>query len=232
MKFIVAAITLLFTHNLHAQDSSRIFLNAGTSISDIAVAKKYRFKEFKQGQVLFNDNRSHTGLLNYNFLNGEIMFTAAVGDTLAIAKDQMLNIKRVTIDTASYVYNNGYMELIRENKTGTLAKKQQFFVVAKEKIGGYNIASETSSIDSYSSFMDREDNQHKLAVRENITLQLKTDYYIGDVYNHFLLVNRKNLDKIFFKKREQLNNYLKEHTVDLRKETDVISLFIFLTETM
>lgn len=231
MKFIIAAITLFFTHTLAAQDSTRIFLGVGARISDIDNAKKYRFKEFKQGSILFNDNLINNGLLNYNFLNGEIMFIAGNGDTLAIADEQMLNIKRVTIDTINFVYNKGYLELMLENKSGALARKQQYFVVSREKIGGYNIASETSSIDSYSSFTDRQDNKHNLVVRENISLRLKTDYYIGDAYKLFLPLNKKNLNKIFFKKRKELDNYLKEHDVDFNKEKDVMSLFIFLTET-
>ncbi len=231
MKFLVA-IALFFTHHVVAQDSTRIFLAAGTSISDAGASKKYRFKEFKPGSVLFYDNLSNNGPLNYNFLNGEIMFIAPNGDTLAIANEQMLNIKRVSIDTVSFVYNKGYLEIMRENKAGVLARKQQYYVVSKEKIGGYNFASPTSSIDSYSSFMDRQDNQHNLVVRENISLQLKTDYYIGDSYKLFLPFNKKNLDKIFFKKRKELDSYLKEHAVDFKKERDVTSLFIFLTERL
>lgn len=231
MKLLVA-IAIFFTQQLIAQDSTRIFLPAGTKVSDIAASKKFRFKEFKPGRVLFYDNNSYDGLLNYNFLNGEIMFVAPNRDTLAIANEQMLNIKRVFIDTVSFVYNKDYLEIMRENNSGILAKKQEYYVVSREKIGAYNIASATSSIDSYSSFMDRQDNQHNLVVRENISLQLKTDYFIGDTYKLFLPVNKKNLDKIFFKKRKELEAYLKDHVVDFKKEGDITSLFVFLTETL
>jgi len=229
---LLFAITIFFTHHAIAQDSTKIFLAAGTNISDVAASKKYRFKEFKQGKVLFYDNVLNAAMLNYNFLNGEIMFIAPNGDTLAISNEQMLNIKRVSIDTVSFVYNKGYLEMMRESNVGFLAKKQQYYVSLREKIGGYNSSSATGAISSYSSFMDRQDNQHNLVVRENIFLQLKTDYYIGDSYKLFLPINKKNLDKIFFKKRKELDSYFKEHQVDFRKETDVTSLFIFLTETL
>jgi hypothetical protein len=190
----------------------------------------YRYKEFRPGRVVFNDGTVHNARLNYNLFNGEIMFVAPGGDTLAIAKNQVLNIKRVSIDTNSFVYNKGYLEIILENTTGSFARKQQYFIVSREKIGAYDMASSTSSIDSYSSMTDRFNNRRDLLVRENTTLQLKTQYYIGDPYNLFLPVNKRNLERVFFKQRDRLNVYLREHTVDLQNEKQLRALFIFLAE--
>lgn len=234
MKTLSLAITFFFCQILLAQDSTSILIEAGKRFTDVITpALMFRYTQFKTGKVLFRNGVSSEAKLNYNLFNGEIMFISPGADTLAIAKDQMLNIKRVIIDTSCYVYNKGYLEVLRENVMGTMARRQQYFVVTKEKIGGYDLASPASSIDSYTSFTEGRNNPpHNLLVRENISLQLKTEYFIGDAFQYFLPVNKKNLDKIFFKRRNELDAYLKEHTIDYKNEKDITALFIFLTESL
>lgn len=232
MKYLLLATLLVFGQTLFGQDTTRILIPAGKRPFDVITpAMMYRYKEFKPGQVLFNDGNINNARLNYNLLNGEVMFIAPAGDTLVIAKQQALNIKRVSIDTSVYVYNKGYLEVMRENKIGILARKQQYFVVNREKIGAYDMASSISSIDSYSSISDPMDSRHDLVVRENVLLQLKTAYYVGDPYRLLLPLNRKNLEKVFFSQRNNLESYLKDHQVDFQNEKQLTSLFIFLTDT-
>ncbi|MDB5246691.1 MAG: hypothetical protein JWQ40_1085 [Segetibacter sp.] len=233
MKFIAIAISIFVTQSLVGQDSTRILIPAGSIFSDVVTpAVMFRYKEFKPGRILLKDDVLYQANLNYNLFNAEIMFAVPGGDTMAIDKEKMLNIKRVTIDTDLYVYNKGYLQIVRENKNGTLARRQQYHLVSREKIGGYNFASPQGSIDSYNSFSDRANNRHDLVVRENISLQLKTEYFIGDSYKLFLPVNRKNLEKVFFKKRNEITSYFNEHVVDFKNEKQVTGLFIFLTENL
>jgi hypothetical protein len=231
MKRIAIVIAIFTYQNLIAQDSTRIFIEAGNRFSDVVTPQMlYRYNEFKPGRILFRDGVIMESKLNYNLFNGEIVFISPGHDTLAIGKEQMLNIKRVGIDTDTYVYNKKYLQVLLENNSGTLARKQQYFIVSREKIGGYNLGSPTSSIDSYTSFADRQNNRYDLVVRENITFQLKTEYFVGDSYNLFLPLNNKNLEKIFFKKKNELRSYLQDHPVDLKNEKQLTSLFLHLTD--
>jgi hypothetical protein len=230
MKFVTLAITLFVIQSIFAQDSSRVFLPAGTTMPQITPSVKYRFPQFKQGKVLLYDNSVYEVRLNYNYFNGEVMFIDPAGDTLAIANDLMLNLKRVTIDTTSFLYNKGYKQVVLENASGSLLKKQQYKMVSKEKMGAYNMGSEADAVDSYSSFVDSRNRSHTLAIRENITLQLNTDYFVGDQFKLVLPVNRRNLEKIFFKKKNELEKYLKEHVVDFKNENDLKAMFIAVTD--
>jgi hypothetical protein len=231
MKIITLAITVFICHTLAGQHASRVIIGAGKRVSEVLTPDvMFLYKEFKPGRILLKDNVVYNAQLNYNLFNGEIMFASPGGDTLALNPEQMLNIKRVSIDSDSYVYNKGYQQIVRENAFGSLSRKQQYYVVSREKIGGYDLASPASSIDSYNSFSDRANNRHDLVVRENISLVLKTEFFVGDPYNLFLPVNKKNLEKIFFKKRDVLDSYLKEHEVDFKNEKHVTALFIYLTE--
>ncbi|GEO07522.1 hypothetical protein [Segetibacter aerophilus] len=231
MKIITLVIAAFIYQTLSAQHASRVVIGAGKRVSEVLTPDVlFLYKQFKPGRILLKDNVAYNAQLNYNLFNGEIMFASPSGDTLALNTEQMLNIKRVSIDSDSYVYNKGYLQIIKENAFGSLGRKQQYYVVSREKIGGYDLASPASSIDSYTSFSDRANSRHDLVVRENISLVLKTEFFIGDPYNLFLPINKKNLEKIFFKKRDLLDSYLKEHEVDFKNEKQLTALFIYLTE--
>ena len=53
-------------------------------------------------------------------------------------------------------------------------------------------------------------------------------YYIGDVFNDFLLLNKKNLYKMFGKYDDRLRRFLKEAEIDFNKKEDVQRLIVFL----
>ena len=68
----------------------------------------------------------------------------------------------------------------------------------------------------------------KLLVRENLTFSKKTDYFLGDKFNHFVPANKKNLYKVFSKKKIEMDEYLKNSELDLNKEEDLIRLLSYL----
>jgi hypothetical protein len=227
MKKFAFAIFMVVMNNLNAQDSLRIFIEAGRPVGEVLTADKiYQYPNFAKGKIIFKDGSKSEARLNYNYLNGEIEFINPRGDTLAIAKEQMFNIGKVYIDTDYFVYDRGYMQKIVENASGKLLKKQTLDVLKREKIGAYNQSSSTSAIDSYNSFTD----DHgvftpNLIIRENITLILKTEYFFGDQYNLVLPATKKNIVKLFPSKKHLINTYLKQNTVNFKNEADLKKLF-------
>jgi hypothetical protein len=127
-----------------------------------------------------------------------------------------------------FYYDNGYVKLIKDNNTIKLAAKQTLKVSGKNKIGAYNTASTTSAIDSYSSLTIDHKN-YNLIPRQDITLTKKTEYYFGDKYNHFVLVNKKNIVRMYSKQEGAVTAYLKENNVDFNKPEDIEKLFQYLT---
>ncbi len=231
MKVKALTIGLLISHIVHAQHPSTVFIKAGDLVSDVLTpAIQFLYPAFIKGHINFKDSSGNDARLNYNLCNGEIMYISPAGDTLALAKEQMVGIKSVTIDTNSFIYHQGYLQIVLKNAEGSLAKKQQYVVKTREKIGGYGTAASTSAIDSYSTYNFGTGNIQNLSLRENITLQLKTRYFFGDAYNLYLPATRKNLEKLFFKKRTQLDNYFKEHRVNFQNEDDLKDLFLQLTK--
>jgi hypothetical protein len=232
MKFLALTITILLTQALHAQDSTTIKIEAGHTIAEVVTpALRYHFPSFTQGRVLMKDKTAYDAKLNYNLLSGEVDFISPSGDTLAIADNVVNNVDRIVIDTSTYFYNSGYLELIKESKIGSLAKRQKFDMNA-EKIGAYDLPSSTSSIDTYNSYSDRSGYLYALKAREKITLKLKTQYFFGNEYHLFVPATRKNLDKIFFKKRADIEAYCKDHPVNFNKEEDLKALLAFIQKSV
>jgi hypothetical protein len=231
MRFLIAITILGFANNLYGQNASLLFIPAGKSIADVATTEKiYRFPNFMKGKVYFRDGRINSGNLNYNYLNGEVEFIAANGDTLAIVKDQALNIKHIEIDSAIFYYNNtAYLEQIANFEVGKILKRQEYRVSKREKIGAYEQPSSTSAIESYSSFTGNEGIMApKLVVRENITLIKPAQYFIGDGYNTFLPANKKNVLSLYQKNKRQIEDYLRNNNVDYKKLEDLKKLLASL----
>ena len=123
---------------LYAQGKEEVLIPAGSNLMDVLTpAKIYYYPNFVNGQSFFKDGSTAKGRLNYNILNEEVEFINAQGDTMAIAKDQMLNIKYLQIDTTTFYYSNGYIQKLKENTTGKLLGKQLWVVTKRQKIGGY-----------------------------------------------------------------------------------------------
>ena len=230
--FLTIALLCIFSAADAQEDSSLIFIPAGKMLSDVITPGKiYRFPNFTQGKVYFRDGSVTSATLNYNFLNGHIEFISSNGDTLALVKEQILNLKTVVIDSSRFYSHSvyGYMEQIASNETGKILKKQDYKVYKREKIGGYEQPSSTSAIESYSSFTSADGSiLTSLNVRENITLKRVKLFFFGDEYNTFLPATKKNLLKMYPKSKSQLQSYLKESEVDFNNEADLKKLIASL----
>lgn len=222
---LVLAISLFFT-KINGQDSTRVFIPAGKSFSDVAsLDKAYRFPTFTNGHVYFRDGTISAAKLNYNFLNKELEFISPSGDTLAIVKEQALNIKNIVIDSITFYYYDGYLEEMAHNENGKLLKRQFYQIKGSEKIGAYNLASTSSAIDSYSSYTDQNGQSRTLTVRENLTLVIATEYFFGDKYNVVLRATKKNMLDLYPKKKTQIESYLRNNNVNFTNGTDLLKLF-------
>ena len=188
--------------------------------------KIYRFPNFKKGKIYFRDSKITAGNLNYNYLIGELEFISPQGDTLALIKDQAVNIKYVELDSIKLYYNGSYLEEVAHFGSAKILKKQQYRLLKREKIGAYEQPSSTSAIESYSSFTSDDGIMApKLIVRENVTLVRPAQYFVGDEYNTFLPANKKNIVGLFQKNKKQIEAYLRNNEVDYKNLEHLKKLF-------
>jgi hypothetical protein len=65
-------------------------------------------------------------------------------------------------------------------------------------------------------------------VNEDLLFSREERFYIGDKYNHFLPINKKNLLELFGKYEDELKQYLKEQKPSFNKKDDMVKLVEFL----
>ena len=209
----------------HAQDSA-ILIKAGTSLTEsVSITFLYEYPQFVYGKVFFKPGDSTVALLNYHGLLDEMHFIDLKGDTLSIANAG--TIRSIRINNDVFYYDKVYVKLIKDTNGIKFAAKQTLRVTGKNKIGGYDIASPSSAIESYGTLIDQK-GIFNLVPREDVLLAKKTLYYFGDKYNQFLLATRKNLLQQFPKQSRALNAYLKENNVNLNSIEDLKKLHQFL----
>jgi hypothetical protein len=58
----------------------------------------------------------------------------------------------------------------------------------------------------------------------------ETLYYLGDKYNHFILANKKNLIKLFYRKQDEIEDFLRANRIDMTRLEDLVTLMGFLNK--
>lgn len=224
---LVLVVIFLATCTGYAQNIRTVRVKAGTDLLEVLGKEIYEYPAFTEGVVRFKPGNSTQAKLNFNMLNGEMQFLTPRGDTLSLAEEHTIDY--IALGADSFRFDKGYIHQIALAGNIKLAKKQLIRIVDKQKIGGYDQPSSTSSISSYNNFSNGL-RSFNLDVREDVVLAKETNYYLGDRFNHFKLANRKTLLDILPNKRVMIEDYLKINETDFKNEADLKKLFTFLSE--
>lgn len=224
MKSLTIFFLLGFPASLYAQEEKVYQIKADQEIREVlSFADIYKYPNFTFGLVAFRDVRNSSAKLNYNYLQGEMDFIGASGDTLALADEA--NIKYVAIGKDTFYFFEGYLEQIASHQTKKLTRKQLVELADKKKLGAFDQPTH-SGVNAYGSYANSRSTV-PLVVKEQITLVLKTYFFVGD-RNNFYRVNKKNLAKLYGKKEREISAYLSNNKVDFSKEGDLLNLFRYL----
>ena len=220
--------TILYTNQSSAQAITTITVKAGEDLT--AVYKQmYRFPQFTYGKVYFMNKDSATGRLNYNMLMGKMQFIDKRGDTLVLSDNNPIRL--VAIDTNLFYCNNGEcLELIAGLPSGELAVSYHLKLADEQKIGAYGLPTSTQTIENSNSFKANSSDYH-LLLNKDLVFTKETRYCLIDVNKHFITASKKNLQKLFPKQKDIIENYLKKNQVDFKNESDLKNFFSYLAKT-
>lgn len=221
MKWSFILTCLLISNlSIFAQTKKTYKIKAGQELSEVLNFNDiYKYPSFKQSIVLFLNGNEGNGLLNYNFLKGEIEFITATGDTVSL--DDERTIKKIWIDKDTFYFDKGYMNVIAAYGTKKLAKKQLLTVVDKKNLGAFDFPV-SAGTENYSMYRNV-----KLKAKADITMMLENYYYLGDRQSFYPL-NKKNLLKLYKKKESAVTKFLNDQSIDFSKEDDLRKLFNYL----
>ncbi|TKK68611.1 hypothetical protein FC093_10855 [Ilyomonas limi] len=226
MKLKVSFILICLVLCCHtiAQNQRWIVQGNDDINSSIPDSVKYKYSSFTSGRVTFKDGTKGSSFLNYNLLLGEVQFVSLKGDTLSLANEN--TIRSISINQDTFYYDNVYLQFIAGNTSAKLAKSEKMRLADIKKRGGFENYTSSGGIENYSSL---NIGARTLHLTENKQLIFITHifYYIGDPYYHFLPATKRNVLKMF-SKRKGLAAYLNENKIDFSKEEDLKKLLAYL----
>jgi hypothetical protein len=209
-----------------SQTTEIITVKAGQNIFD-AYKEIYRYPQFTAGRVYFMNGDVSAAKLNYNLISQAMLFTTNTGDTLAI--DNESTIKYVTIEKDTFYYDEGYLELVENYNHVKLAIKQKIKFSDKKKMGAFGMPTSTLKTESDDTFLG--DRRYNFTIAEDLIFKKETEFYLNDDSNHFLTISKKNLLKLYPKKKDNIENFLKENNINLREEKGIKLLVQFLNQS-
>src|SRR6478609_4674249 len=176
----------LFSSSVIAQPKNFITVKAGHTIKQsLSPGELYLYPQFPQGTAFLKNGKVATVPLNYNRFLDEVQFINTKGDTLSLNNAE--DVQLISIGNDTLFYSNGFVKLVSTAGDVKLAMKQTLNLVSKEKVSdGYGSTSSTSAIDVYDSYADQVKN-YNIRVMENMVLENRTQYYLGNEKNEFVL---------------------------------------------
>ncbi|RXK59318.1 hypothetical protein ESA94_14355 [Lacibacter luteus] len=222
-KSIFLFIFTAFTFCAFSQKVKYYTVQPGENILDIIPkSEMYEYPAFESGVVYFKNGKRSASKLNYNFVYEEILYISTTNDTLTIANPE--EVKYVSIGKDEYYYaTNRFVKLdtiIGDVKLGIAGF---FATVSKRRIGAYGTTTDGGS-ESYGSYV--VPNNAKLELIPNVvtTVAYSKALFIGNRFNQFIPVNKKNIFSFYPEKEEKLKLYLKDHKVNFAEYADIVSL--------
>jgi hypothetical protein len=170
----------------------------------------YHFPVFNEGVAVFKNGNKTTARFNYHLLNGEMEFISQSGDTLALADP--FSIKYITIDSCTFYYSEGYVELVTHDEPLKLAKKTKLNT-NWEKIGAYGQTSPSGSIRTPNKIILNNTGRN-LSLNQDIIIQKEFTYFWLDQYGTVLKATKANLLKLLDPDKKKQHRRLPEKKQD------------------
>jgi len=181
----------------------------------------YLMPEFKQGVIYFRGQTPAQGKLNICAVDNTLRYLDKSGKELVA--NQADNILRVVIDTVAFLhYDDIYYRMYPVSIDMGVALQREVKILRDAKQGAYGTTSQTSSIKSSSTmYVDgvayslQEGKECPHEVTETICL------YKGDTV---FQLTKKNLRKMFPKKKEEIDAWFKAGNSLPKTISDALSL--------
>ncbi|MFD2569351.1 hypothetical protein ACFSUS_01820 [Spirosoma soli] len=237
-KLVLIGIGVIAHGTICAQTPQVIRVKGGTEgVKAIPLSERYRYDQFREGKVLYQNGTAAAAQLNYNVLLGEMQFISPNGDTLTLMDDpivRLIGINGPTSQQDLFMYDpaKGYMEIVADNNGLRLGVKQGLKTVKNEKRGGYDQSSGASAITNYQYNATGNTSIAKLDTKGDLLLIKDKTYFIIDQNNRSYPVNKASVLKVFSKHREQVTAYLENEAIDFRQENDLKKLLKFCSELL
>ena len=227
----ISVLFVLMSIVASAQQVKNFTVRAGQSFVDVLSHDElFRYPKFIKGTTVYKDGTTTSERMNYNFVQGEMMFLNSRNDTLVITKKDA--ISQIILAEDTFYVNNGYYEHLAGDKNAMLLMHKYIKLVNVKKEGAYGISNSTGSVDSYSSLSANKNSATlKLKVSDDLDFALVTDFYFSKNSTEFVLARKNSISKLFPEKEETIKEFIKTQSIRFNEKDDLIKLTEFIKNT-
>ena len=240
---LIGAIGLIIHTSGMAQAPNVIRVKGGVGGEKaVPFAARYRYGQFRAGEVSFLNGNSVAARFNYNVLLGEMHFITARGDTMALAEEPIVRrvaIDRLTIGDQSlqetlflYDRSQGYIEIIADYAVVKLGVKEGLKTMKREKMGGYGQSTGASAITTYQFYSGGNTSVSKLDAGGDLLFMKEKAYYFVDQNSRYYPATKASLSKMFKSQRQQITAYLASDPVDFNQEDQLKRVLAYCSKLM
>lgn len=210
-----------------AQQKDPIVINPVKHNEGELTSRMYQYPQFTQGKAFYKDGSETNASLNYNYLNNQILFIDAKGDTLQLVNAENFSKIAIGVDTFLY-YNKMFVRQVTKNPSYNLFVKRSLEIGAKEKKGAYGTYSGTSSTTQINQISVDRSRPVDLAVDENTTYIFKDYYFVSGRFDKFYPATKKGIYSLFAKNEKDLKEFIEKNETNFNKKEDLEKLLEYM----
>lgn len=185
---------------------------------------QFYFDTFQKGTVVFNDNSTADGILNYNLVTNDIYY---LEDKNFYSLDRK-NIKYVLICKSQfYFYKVNVLELVYSKKNQILVQRKIANEDLYDKKGAYGATSpNTVGTDlQYINVTPTPGNSHIVNLRKENDKELNiTISFLIKIGDKFYPATKKSFIKIYSEHKEIIQRYFEENNFNFGNKDDLIKI--------
>lgn len=227
--FILVASIFITTH-LFSQSIKEV------SVGPLQDAQKvfkpndrYRFQNFKDGYLITpTGKRSQALTLNFNLFSGLPQFIDKKGDTLFL-DDQIARYVQMKETTYLNGFSKHYYEIILNAIPVRLAIQREWRLIRVETEFVDRSGAKAINISRDGKNQVYSPSLGRMVRNENKVYQRDSTYFFIDKNERIYKANENNFARLFSVHKKQIESYIKQESIDFKKEGDIAKVFAFVS---
>lgn len=186
----------------------------------------YLFPQFMEGSILMKDGVVNKARLNYNAASEEMVFMQK-DKILALAEVTLNQIDTIYIEQRKFIYlDKKIMEVLHRSGYQLLAH-YKCRVIPPGNPAGYGGTSQTSAVDSYSSWI-QGGRMYELQLPDDFKVIPYSVYYLERNNEKKTFTSMGQLKKYYQNKSKLFNDYIQKNNPDFNNQLAIAQLIAFM----
>jgi hypothetical protein len=184
------------------------------------VSKHYVLPEFVKGSVLMKNGKTQEEVMNYNMITEEMIYEK---DNSRWAINNLERIDTIYIGSMKFIPHDKIFYEVLVNGKISLYEKHKCNLLQSGSPAGYGETSETSAATSIS-VLSGTGALYKLQLPKDYHIKDASQFWISNEKTESIVTSQKQFLKIFPDKSRELEQFIKQNKLNVKKQDDLIVL--------